>query len=95
MAVQGTSIINFGAAPGTTQVALAVTGQTSILSGSYVEAWMMADSTADHNAEEHKLMAAKIGLVCGSVVAGTGFTITATSPDVRLTGQWSVRWVWN
>jgi hypothetical protein len=35
-----------------------------------------------------------IRLVCGNIVAGTGFDIVA-STDLRLTGTFSVRWMWN
>lgn len=88
----GTATINFGAAPGGHQAQVAVTGQTTIVSGSLCEAFMMLDSTADHSADEHLI--APIRLVCGSVVAGTGFTIYACS-EWSLTGSFSVRWVWS
>jgi hypothetical protein len=96
MGATGTATIDFGAAPGTNVTSVVVTGQTGILSGSFAEAFMMADSTVSgatgHNAEEHKLVPIK--LTCGSVVAGTGFTIFAES-SWRLTSTFQVRWVWN
>lgn len=87
----GTATLNFGSAPGTNFVSVAVIGQGSISGTSHVEAFMMGDSTATHNATEHML--APIKLTCGSVVAGTGFTIFA-STEWRLTGTFTVRWVW-
>lgn len=87
----GTATIDFGAAPGTNIVSVAVTGETGILSGSAVEAWIMGQSTATHNAYEHAV--APIKLSCGSIIAATGFTITAVT-DWRLTGTFTVRWVW-
>lgn len=87
----GTATINFGVAPGTNLVSVAVTGQTAIASGSHAEAFFMGDTTADHNADEHQF--ADIKLVCGSIVAGTGFTIFA-STQLRLTGTFTVHWVW-
>lgn len=87
----GTATIDFGSAPGTNLVSVVVTGQAAILSGSHVEAFMMGDATATHNADEHQFV--QIRLVCGSVVAATGFTIFA-STLLRLTGTFSVRWVW-
>ena len=91
MGATGTATLNFGSAPGTNVVTVAVTGQGAIGSGSHCEAWLMGDSTADHNAVEHAV--APIRCSCGSIVAGTGFTITAIC-DWRLTGQFTVHWVW-
>jgi hypothetical protein len=93
MGAQGTATLNFGAAPGTNYVSVAVTGQVSIVSGaSLAEAWMMASSTGDHNAIEHSIIPIK--LTCGDIVTGTGFTIYAFT-ELRLTGTFSVQWVWN
>lgn len=97
-ATAGTATIDFGAVPGTNITSVVVTGQTGIVPGSFAEAWMMADSTADpvfgtgHNAEEHKL--APIKLTCGDLVPGTGFTIWAET-EWRLTSTFQVRWVWS
>ena len=95
MGATGTATIDFGAAPGTNVTSLVVTGQAAILAGSLVEAFMMADTTVSgavgHNAEEHKLVPIK--LTCGSIVAGTGFTIFAET-EWRLSGTFQVRWVW-
>lgn len=87
----GSAVLDFGAAPGKSAVQVAVTGQTNILTGSSVQAWIAADSTADHNAQEHAL--GLITVAAGSIVAGTGFTIYARSL-ARLTGQFLVRWAW-
>lgn len=91
MSAQGTATVDFGAAPGSSSATVAVTGQTAILIGSAVEAWLMADTTADHNDIEHAFV--PITVRCGAIVAGTGFTIYAFT-DLRLTGTFSVRWVW-
>ena len=89
----GQATLDFGAAPGTGAVEVAVTGQAAIIAGtSYAEAWMMADSTADHNAEEHMLV--PIRLTVGNVTTGVGFTIYART-EWRLSGTFNVRWVWN
>lgn len=87
----GTATLNFGAAPGTNVATVTVTGQTGILSGSKVEAWLMGDSTASHNAYEHLIV--PLVVRCGNIVAGTGFDIVASS-DLRLTGTFSVHWTW-
>jgi hypothetical protein len=94
MAGTGTAVLNFGSAPGTNQVSLAVTGQGSIVGGSLVEAWLSPTPTATRNLEEIKLLSAgRLGVLAHTVVAATGFTITATT-DIRLTGTLNVNWVW-
>jgi hypothetical protein len=95
MGAQGTATINFGAFPGATDTSVAVTGQTSILAGSLVEAWILPATTADHTADEH--MVESLTIIAGSIVAGTGFTIFANISDgvATLYGQWNVAWCWN
>ncbi len=91
MSATGTAILDYGSTPGTNNVSTVITGQAAIASNSYVEAWIMAEPTATHNAYEHRLVPIK--LVCGDIVAGTGFTIYATT-EWRLDGTFNVRWVW-
>jgi hypothetical protein len=87
----GTTTIDFGSAPGTNVVTTTVTGQAAIVSGSLVEAFMMAESTATHNAYEHSIL--PIVIRVGNIVEGVGFDIIASS-EQRLTGTFSVKWVW-
>lgn len=92
MAVQGTTTIDFGSAPGTNVIVKTITGQTAITSTMLVEAWIMAEATADHNAYEHAV--APIKLTCGNIVNGASFDIIAVT-DWRLTGTFNVKWVYN
>jgi hypothetical protein len=94
MGAQGSATIDFGATP-TDEATVVVTGQASIVSGSHVEAFFMRESTADNALEDHEAMAIYCPLVCGSIVAGTGFTIFATMLAGYAIGQFTVRWVWN
>lgn len=94
MGATGTAALNFGAAPGTNQVDLAITGQAGIASGSYCEAWLSKTPHTDHNLAEMQLLAGKVGLLTHTISAGTGFTISATT-ELRLTGNINVDWVWN
>lgn len=73
MGAQGTTTVTFGAFPGSTDTSVAVTGQTGILSGSLVEAWIFPVATADHTADEHVIE--PLAIYAGNVIAGTGFTI--------------------
>lgn len=94
MGATGTAVLNFGAAPGTNTATVTVTGQTGLLSGSHIEAWLQAaaaDATAEHNAYEHALVPLTPRAM--NVVAGTGFDIFATT-EWRLTGTFTVHWVW-
>lgn len=96
---QGTATLAFGTASSrTTDVSVAVTGQTSISGTSKCEAYFMDDTTSDHSADEHIMASSMIDVVCGSVVAGAGFTIFALVRDeiskAGLTGDFKIRWVW-
>lgn len=73
MATKGTATLDFGAFPGASDASVAVTGQASILAGSYVEAWIRPVATADHSADEH--MVETIKVFAGNISAGVGFTI--------------------
>lgn len=83
--------LDFGSTPGTNVATTSVTGQTSITTSSYAEAFLMGDSTTTHNAYEHMIVPLEIR--CTQPSAGTGFDIWGSS-DLRLTGKFTVRWVW-
>jgi hypothetical protein len=91
MGAQGTATIDFGIAPATKNFVTVPIADTNILSDSLAEAFMMGDSTADHNATEHAIVPIKFTCVC---TAGVGFVITAFT-EWRLTGTFTVHWVWN
>lgn len=93
MAGQGSVTIDFGAHPGQNQVTATVSGLTDILATSGAEAYMMADSTADHTASDHAYAAALISFCCTVPTAGDGFTIYATSTE-QMTGTYKVRYVY-
>src|ERR1035441_10583776 len=86
----GSAIIDFGA--GATQVSTVVTTEASISSMSFVSAWIMyGDSTGSNSVANH--LALQVRLLCGTDIAGTGFTIWAQTNSTA-TGQYKVRWVW-
>lgn len=87
----GTTTADFGAAPGTNNIVITITGQTSILNTSAVKAYIYATATATHNVIEHTIV--PINIVCGDIVAGTGFNIYL-STDWRLTGTFTINWEW-
>jgi hypothetical protein len=73
MGAQGTVVLDFGAFPGKSDASVAVTGQSGIVSGSLVEAWIRLEATSDHSADEH--MVETIKVFAGNIIAGTGFTV--------------------
>ncbi len=96
MGAIGSTTVNFGSFPGSTQASVSVTGQSGILTSSHVEAFIDASiaATADHSSDEH--IASPIQVYCSSISTGSGFTITAISRDPNgfLYGQYNVSWVW-
>lgn len=74
MGATGTATLDFGSFPGKSDASVTVTGQTSIASGSLVEAWIRPVATSDHSADEHMLETIKV--FAHTIVAGTGFTIS-------------------
>lgn len=87
----GTATLNFGAAPGTQNTSVVVSGQTGFTAVSHAEAFLMGDATATHNADEHLMV--PLNLVCGDAGTGT-FTIYASSEFI-LTGTFTCHWVWS
>lgn len=85
MGAKGTVEVDFGS--GGTHATVNVTGQTGILSGSLVEAWLMPIATADHSADEHIIAQHELRVVAGPPSAGIGFTIHALyqAPNEPLT----------
>lgn len=75
----GATVVDFGAFPGASDTSVTITGQTGILAGSKVKAYIIATATADHTEDEHWLET--IDVKAGSIVAGTGFTIYAKNTN--------------
>lgn len=73
----GSTTIDFGAFPGGSDATVTVTGQTGIVSGSVLQAWLVAQPTADHTADEHRVET--ISVTCGNIVPNTSFDIYATN----------------
>lgn len=73
MGAAGTATLDFGALPGVSDTSVVVTGQSGILAGSLVEAWIFPADTADHTSTEH--MVETFQVFAADIVPGTGFTI--------------------
>lgn len=89
----GTAELDFGSGAGSNEASVAVTGIAGITAGAKVEAFFMRDTSPDHSVGDHLYAAALVGLACGSVSAGVGFTIYARSLE-KLTGRFTVNYVW-
>jgi len=81
----GQTTVNFGSLPGKTDASATITGQASILGTSIVSAWVYPVATADHSIDEHLLEMLRV--YAHTIVAGTGFTITALYDDTRIFRQ--------
>ena len=71
----GTATLDFGAHPGSGHAKIVVTGQTNLVAGSRIEAWLEPLDTPDHKHDEHIAAGALMSIVAGNKVAGTSFTI--------------------
>jgi hypothetical protein len=102
MGATGTTTLSFGAftAPSPasggghpqTEATATVTGQTSIVAGSLVEAWIRPTDSADHSMDEHVAEALKF-TAC-NIVAGTGFDIRGECLLGGTFGVFNVNWAW-
>lgn len=90
----GTALIDFGSTPAN-EASAEVIGQTGILAGSAVEAWVTARTTADNTANDHHQAAVNLRLVCSQPTEGVGFTITAYCLIGYATGQFEIDWIWS
>lgn len=88
-ATYGSSEIDFGAHPGSTNVSLVVAAP-AITSSMRVMATIAARATADHSIDEHVIE--HLDVRGGSVVDGVGFTLYASTRTQRIKGRWSVDW---
>lgn len=96
MSATGSTIVDFGSAPGNTNATVAVTGQAGILATSKCEAWIDATLQAGavgHSADEHSMFDAVAGVTCQNIVPGTGFTIVVAA-NMRVIQQFNLLWVW-
>lgn len=90
----GTATIDFGSTPAT-EASVTLSDQSDITATAWVEAWFMARSTTDNDAEAHKQAAATMRLVCSEPTPGVGFTITAYCLQGAATGTFKVEWTWS
>lgn len=97
----GVAVLNFGAFPGTPNASTVIAGQGGILATSAVSAWVVAQPTPDHSADEHW---ADPPIVTAGNISGGSFTIYGSANVGRPTllmrkggwiyGQWNVGWSW-
>ena len=93
MAGTGTTTIDFGSYPGSSEAQVSVINEAGILSTSLCEAWISAVATADHTISDHTYAAALVSLSCSAPTEGVGFTIYGRCLD-KMQGTFTVNWVW-
>lgn len=89
----GSVEIDFGATPGNKIASATITGQSSLLSTSVVQVFMMAEASTDHNDLEHVVVAEAARATAGNLVVGVGFDITCIS-ELTLTGKFKFRYTY-
>lgn len=94
MGAQGTTTVNFGAAPGSFDTSVAV-ADASITGAALTEAWLYPVATAEHSVDEHIMATAGITVVAGAPSAGVGFTIYAVGDAGPFWGTFTVAYCWN
>lgn len=92
MSVQGTTTIDFGAAPGDTNASVVVSSP-GITGGQITSAWIAPGTTSDHNVDEHWVE--DLDVYAGPAQAGIGFTIYAKCNTGRAYGKFNIGWVYN
>lgn len=102
MGAQGTTTVNFGAFPGTSDASVDVSGQAGFVATSLVEAWVFPVATADHSVDEH--FVEPLRAQARYKVDGTFTIYVLNASDLRdlvsdigtlVYGLWTVAWVWN
>jgi hypothetical protein len=91
-AVVGPATVDFGT--GGTEASVVVIGQATIASTSKIQVWIQENSTASNTTTDHLFAAVALRFAAGAIVAGTGFTIYATSIAGFAAGQFTVNWSW-
>ena len=87
MSTQGTATASFGA--GAQDVAVVVTGQSSITTSNLVEAWPAVLNNDDSPWVE------QLKCYAGNIVNGVGFTIYVKPAQGNAIGNYTINWVWN
>ena len=88
----GLAVVDFGVSPGTDVASVTVSGQVSLSGSSPILASIIANSTADHSADEH--IVEEIDVRAVNTGSTTSFVITARTGNKPLTGLWNVAWSW-
>lgn len=88
----GSAIIDFGSTL-CTDASIDITGQTGILSTSYINVQLIGIDSVDHDSDEHIIEDIKV--IAGNIIPGTGFTIYAHC-NIGLTyGKFNLVWNWS
>lgn len=102
MSASGTTTVDFGAFPGSTEVTVDVTGQTGFVAASECSAWVQPIATADHSVDEHTVENIEAwayyqadGTIRINVRVKPFFTQFKVAPQAhRLHGIFTIGWAW-
>lgn len=87
----GTATASFGS--GADRIVVTVSGQTGLTTAGHAEAWVSRDTTSDHSADEHELLARDARLV--TEITGAGAFDVAVVCESDWHGDFTIHWVWN
>lgn len=91
MAATGTATISFGAS-GSKESSVVITGQSGIVAGSLVEAWVRMVANGSTTADEARIEDMKV--IAGAISSGVGFTIFADVLRGKAYNDYTVNWAW-
>lgn len=90
----GTATLNFGVIGSpSSRATVAVTGQTNIVAGSRVEAWLQYTATTDHSVDELREFI-PLHVFAHTIVVGTGFTVEGEVLKGKAYGDFTCQWAW-
>lgn len=81
---KGSATLDFGAVP-VSDASVDIRFQGTMPAGPYLQAWIQDDRQAGE----------LLRLTAGNPIAGSGFTIYASSPEALVTGTVTARWNWS
>ena len=87
----GKGTIDFGSVP-TDFAQLVITGQTSLVADTEIQAWIQENSTVTNNQNDHLTASFLSKIYISDIVAGTGFTINMLCLHGELSGAYKVHW---
>lgn len=85
----GTATLDFGAAPGKSEASVDVTGLSGLSAASFIEAFVMAEASANRTADENRI---DPPMLVAEYLTAASMRIHGQVRDGLIIGQVPVRW---